>query len=44
MCDKLCNAANSTKEDPLRLNWKIVDWDEKNPIKQSSEEVGFFLS
>ena len=25
----------STREDPSRHNWKIVDWDVKNQIKQN---------
>ena len=30
-------STGSTPEDPTRRNWKIVDWDVKNHIKQTTK-------
>ena len=30
-------STGSTQEDPPQHNWKIVDWDVKNQIKQDPE-------
>ena len=32
-------STGSTQEDPSLYNWKIVDWDVKNQIKETNEMV-----
>ena len=34
-------STGSTQEDPSRHNWKIVDWDVKNQIKQTKKSINY---